>query len=56
MVCYTLQYLFLTKTSSVTANLRLFTEPLDLEDWGWCVGFGVGELLWGQVSVTFADH
>lgn len=26
------------------------TAPLTLEQWLWCVAFGVGGLLWGQVS------
>jgi len=25
------------------------TAGLTLEQWGWCLLFGVGELLWGQV-------
>ncbi|VDQ12693.1 unnamed protein product [Trichobilharzia regenti] len=26
------------------------TKPLELDQWGWCLFFGVGELVWGQVS------
>ncbi|CAD5228581.1 unnamed protein product [Bursaphelenchus xylophilus] len=28
------------------------TAPLNLEQWLWCVAFGVGGLLWGQVVTT----
>ncbi|VEL09652.1 unnamed protein product [Protopolystoma xenopodis] len=26
------------------------TQPLELDHWLWCLFFGVGELVWGQVS------
>lgn len=28
--------------------------PLNVEQWLWCLFVGVGELLWGQVSVSSA--
>ncbi|CAD5220644.1 unnamed protein product [Bursaphelenchus okinawaensis] len=28
------------------------TAPLNLEQWLWCVAFGVGDLLWGQIVTT----
>jgi P-type Ca2+ transporter type 2B len=27
------------------------TAPLTLEQWLWCVAFGVGSLLWAQVTI-----
>jgi Ca2+ transporting ATPase len=26
------------------------TAPLDLVQWGVCCAFGIGEMIWGQVS------
>jgi len=31
------------------------TAGLTVEQWGWCLLFGVGELLWGQVSQSSVD-
>lgn len=28
--------------------------PLNVEQWLWCLFVGVGELLWGQVSISSA--
>nr|CAH8853004.1 unnamed protein product [Trichobilharzia regenti] len=28
------------------------TKPLELDQWGWCLFFGVGELVWGQIVNT----
>ncbi|KAI1715124.1 e1-E2 ATPase domain-containing protein [Ditylenchus destructor] len=28
------------------------TSPLNLEQWLWCIAFGVGTLLWGQIVTT----
>lgn len=28
--------------------------PLNMEQWLWCLFVGVGELLWGQVSVSLS--
>jgi len=28
------------------------TAGLTLEQWGWCLLFGVGALLWGQVPIS----
>lgn len=25
------------------------TAPLNIEQWLWCLAFGIGSLLWGQV-------
>ncbi|KAI1703319.1 plasma membrane calcium-transporting ATPase 3 [Ditylenchus destructor] len=30
----------------------LSTSPLSLDQWYWCMGFGVGTLIWGQVVTT----
>uniref|UniRef100_A0A915LVS2 Calcium-transporting ATPase n=1 Tax=Meloidogyne javanica TaxID=6303 RepID=A0A915LVS2_MELJA len=30
----------------------LYTEPLTVEQWLWCIVFGVGSLLWAQVVAT----
>ena len=29
-----------------------FTLPLSFEQWLWCLVFGIGTLLWGQVVTT----
>jgi len=31
------------------------TAALNLEQWLWCVAFGVGSLLWGQVGDDYRD-
>ena len=31
-------------------GVALSTKPLDAEQWMWCIFFGLGTLLWGQVS------
>lgn len=30
------------------------TAALNLEQWLWCLAFGVGVLLWGQVNRSFS--
>uniref|UniRef100_A0A1I8B453 Cation_ATPase_C domain-containing protein n=1 Tax=Meloidogyne hapla TaxID=6305 RepID=A0A1I8B453_MELHA len=30
----------------------LYTEPLTIEQWLWCIAFGVGSLIWAQVVAT----
>jgi len=32
------------------------TAGLTLEQWGWCLLFGVGELLWGQVRDIHSNY
>ncbi len=29
------------------------TKELTVEQWGWCLFFGVGELVWGQVRDAY---
>jgi len=31
-------------------SLAFSTAPLTIDQWLWCVLFGVGDLIWGQVS------
>ncbi|VDL62783.1 unnamed protein product [Hymenolepis diminuta] len=32
-------------------GVALSTMPLDIEQWMWCIFFGLGTLLWGQVCI-----
>ena len=32
-------------------GLAFHTKGLTLEQWMWCLFFGIGALLWGQVSI-----
>ena len=32
------------------------TKGLSLDEWGWCLFFGLGVLLWHQVILTFPTH
>ena len=34
-------------------GIAFFTVPLTMEQWFWCVFFGISELLFGQVSVHY---
>lgn len=33
-------------------DLAFSTKPLSVEQWLWCLVFGVGALIWGQVVTT----
>jgi P-type Ca2+ transporter type 2B len=33
-------------------KMAFSTKALTLEQWGWCLFFGVGTLLWGQLVTT----
>jgi hypothetical protein len=30
-----------------------FTLPLSLEQWTWCILFGLGSLIWQQIVISF---
>jgi Ca2+ transporting ATPase len=30
-------------------------EPIDLDEWMWCLFFGIGSLLWGQVQILASN-
>ena len=37
------------------ADVAFATKGLSLEQWLWCVFFGVGTLIWGQVRTSTPD-
>ncbi|CAH1783922.1 unnamed protein product [Owenia fusiformis] len=37
-------------------SFALYTAPLNLEQWLWCIFFGVGTLLWGQIITTIPNQ
>ena len=37
-------------------SLAFSTAPLTIDQWLWCVLFGVGDLIWGQVTVRLQQN
>jgi len=51
---YSVSLIFLFQVIIVQfGGLAFSTSPLHLEQWLWCIVFGVGALIWAQVITTF---